>query len=95
MSSRGPFRHALEYMFAVVIKTLKGNHLVGMSFLLKFVKGRSGYKAKAKYNYGRCSKIASTAEGSLALAEARKVFFPFGVGLTAPWCHFSALFPLT
>lgn len=42
-----------------------------------------GYKAKAKFNYGQSSKIASTAEGSLATAEARKVFFPFGVGLTA------------
>lgn len=41
------------------------------------------YKAKAKFNYGQSSKIASTAEGSLATAEARKVFFPFGVGLTA------------
>eukprot|EP00913_Durusdinium_trenchii_P006608 g6207.t1 len=41
------------------------------------------YKAKAKFNYGQNSKIASTAESSLATAEARKVFFPFGVGLTA------------
>ena len=41
------------------------------------------FKAKAKFNYGQSSKIASTAEGSLATAEARKVFFPFGVGLTA------------
>ncbi|CAJ1365435.1 unnamed protein product [Effrenium voratum] len=41
------------------------------------------YKANAKYNYGQNSKLAATAETSLAIAESRKVFFPFGVGLTA------------
>ena len=41
------------------------------------------YRAKAKYNYGQSSRLAALAESSLAAAEARKVFFPFGVGLTA------------
>lgn len=42
-------------------------------------------KKPLRFNYGQNSKIASTAESSLATAEARKVFFPFGVGLTAAW----------
>ncbi|CAE7562925.1 unnamed protein product [Symbiodinium sp. CCMP2456] len=41
------------------------------------------YRAKSKYNYGQASRIAALAESSLATAEAKTVFFPFGVGLTA------------
>ena len=41
------------------------------------------YRAKSKYNYGQSSRIAALAESSLATAEAKTVFFPFGVGLTA------------
>ncbi|CAE7219843.1 unnamed protein product [Symbiodinium natans] len=41
------------------------------------------YRAKSKYNYAQASRIAALAESSLAGAEARTVFFPFGVGLTA------------
>ena len=41
------------------------------------------YRAKSKYNYGQSSRIAALAESSLAGAEAKTVFFPFGVGLTA------------
>eukprot|EP00931_Biecheleriopsis_adriatica_P043591 TRINITY_DN24917_c0_g3_i1.p1 TRINITY_DN24917_c0_g3~~TRINITY_DN24917_c0_g3_i1.p1 ORF type:complete len:1338 (-),score=269.45 TRINITY_DN24917_c0_g3_i1:88-4101(-) len=41
------------------------------------------FKAKARYTLGQSATLAAQQESALALAESRKVFLPFGVGLTA------------